>query len=469
MKIKYIALLFCAILIWSCSNNNSTVIKGHLCRYEGKGFCLLDYDSNEKQRDTIVPDKNGNFHHNVTCSEPVKLYFSLRYLGDNSIYVPIYVTPGTELDIDFEEIKSSFGYPEKDIERYDIVPVFKGTTANECNYLNLPYKEFSYTKEDKTPLTYKEFSDSLSEYRNYLTAILDKCCKDFSVIHTKDLDKMQYQQLFIYGHNVKGLGYDLINDADFMKMLGSINIEDTVNCIGMNSITEGYINMNLSLYPQLYEGDKEIIRFMKYLRDKVSNRDVQEKLSDASVQAMLKFGITDNLAKIFDIYKDLSGSSKIFKNNEKIYNGVKNIMPGMPAPDFKLEDINGNSVSFNDIIGHGKIAYIDFWATWCVPCRAEIPYMEKLAKVFRDNPNIVFISISLDTDRDKWADKIKADNPEWPQYIVSKTGKKEFESVYNIDGIPRFMLIDKNGCFISNNALRPSFDMCENYLRNYLK
>ena len=95
--------------------------------------------------------------------------------------------------------------------------------------------------------------------------------------------------------------------------------------------------------------------------------------------------------------------------------------------------------------------------------------MEKLAGKFKDNNEIVLISISVDNNRKKWEEKVKADNPSWPQYIISPKGEKEFDSIYNINGIPHFMLIDKNGCFIDNNTIRPSFDGSEDFLKKLIK
>ena len=471
VSVKYILFIFCLIAMFSCSSNeNTAIIKGRTCGYDGTGLFLLDYtDNNGKHRDTIKVDKDGNFKQTVDCKEPVEAFLYLKYLGPDMTNIPVYLTPGVELTINLDGETKAVDYYGNKKEKYVVTPSFKGETATESKYLNLPYKVYDYTKDDGTPLTYKEFYEKVYEYQQYLKGLLNSCCKSFVDEQMKDIDCMQMRELFMYGYGVTRFGYKLADDTDFINALSSIDIEDTTNCGERTSLSDSYVRMNLYLYPELYKGEKEIVRYMKYLRDKVNNPDVKEKLSDYTIQSMVQFGSTDGLSEVFEIYRDLSGRSEIFKSNEKIYNGIKNIMPGMQVPDFLVEDIDGNSFHFKDIIGNGKVAYVDFWATWCAPCCAEIPHMEKLAEIFKNNKDIVLISVSVDNNRKKWGEKVKADNPSWPQYIISPKGEKEFDSIYNINGIPRFMLIDKNGRFIDNNTIRPSFEGSKDYLENLIR
>ncbi len=468
---KHLLILACIIAVFSCNRNeNTAIVQGHTCGYDGTGLFLLDYsDDSGNHRDTIKVDKEGNFKHTVDCKDPVEAFLYLKYLGTDMANIPVYLSPGVDLAVNLDgETKVVDFYGTKK-ERYVVTPTFKGKTANESNYLNLPYKTFDCTKDGKTALSYKEFREKVSEYQQYLKGLLKSCCKPFVDERMPEIEDMQQQQLFMYGYGALMLGYKLTNDADFMSSLASIDVEDTTNCNVRSSLSDSYVIMSLQLYPELYKGEKEIVRYMKYLKEKINNPEVRERLSDYAIQSKVQFGSTDGLNEAFEIYRDLSGRSEIFKKNEKIYNGIKNIMPGMQAPDFLIEDINGNSFHFKDIIGKGKAVYVDFWATWCAPCCAEIPYMEKLAGKFKDNNEIVLISISVDNNRKKWEEKVKADNPSWPQYIISPKGEKEFDSIYNINGIPRFMLIDKNGCFIDNDTIRPSFDGSEEFLKNSIK
>lgn len=468
---KHLLILACTVAVFSCTGNeNTAVVQGHTCRYDGTGVFLLDYtDNNGKHRDTIQVDKDGNFRHTLECNEPHEAFLYLKYLGTDMANIPVYLTPGVDLAVNLDGETKVMDYYGTKKERYVVTPSFKGKTANESYYLNLPYKIFDCTKDGKTALSYKEFREKVSEYQQYLKGLLKSCCKPFVDEQMKEIGDMQQHQLFMYGYGALMLGCKLTDDADFMSSLNDIDIEDTTNCNVRSSLSDSYVRMNLQLYPELYKGEKEIVRYMKYLKEKVNNPVVRERLSDFAIQSMVMFGSTDGLSEAFEMYKDLSGSSEIFKSNEKVYNGIKNIMPGMQAPDFLVEDVNGNSFHFKDIIGKGKVIYVDFWATWCAPCCAEIPYMEKLAGKFKDSNEIVLISISVDNNRKKWEEKVKADNPSWSQYIISPKGEKEFDSIYNINGIPRFMLIDKNGCFIDNNTIRPSFEGSEDFLKKLIK
>jgi len=130
-------------------------------------------------------------------------------------------------------------------------------------------------------------------------------------------------------------------------------------------------------------------------------------------------------------------------------------MIGKPAIDFTYPDIDGKMVSLSDFIG--SYVYVDVWATWCGPCKYEIPFLIQLETDYHD-ANIVFMSVSTDLEdkRKVWRDMINDKKMGGVQLISTDGWKSQILKDYAINGIPRFMLFDANGNVISTDAPRPS-------------
>jgi len=105
----------------------------------------------------------------------------------------------------------------------------------------------------------------------------------------------------------------------------------------------------------------------------------------------------------------------------------------------------------------GKYVYIDVWATWCGPCRAEIPFLKKIEEKYHGK-NIVFISISVDTDKDheKWQKFVTEKELGGIQLFADKNWNSDFIKAFGINAIPRFLLIDPSGKVLKADAARPS-------------
>lgn len=99
---------------------------------------------------------------------------------------------------------------------------------------------------------------------------------------------------------------------------------------------------------------------------------------------------------------------------------------------------------------------VDISPTWCGPCKMEIPYLAKVVEHFKDNDQVKIISISVDTNRKAWENKIAADKPAWEQYIANKEQYAQISKDWGIMGIPRFILINKDGSIYDGDAMRPS-------------
>ena len=125
--------------------------------------------------------------------------------------------------------------------------------------------------------------------------------------------------------------------------------------------------------------------------------------------------------------------------------------PGRRSPGFRAEDLNGKVWTLADF--RGRYVYIDMWATWCAPCRQEMPYLKQLEAQFKD-AEIVFLGLSVDSDKTKWEKMVRSGDLTGTQLYLGT--KSNFQEAYKIEGIPRFILLDKNGVIISNDMSRPS-------------
>lgn len=130
--------------------------------------------------------------------------------------------------------------------------------------------------------------------------------------------------------------------------------------------------------------------------------------------------------------------------------------------------VNDNELTFEQVLlrNKGKIVLVDFWASWCVPCRKEMPYLKDLKQKFNEDEFKV-IEISIDNDYSAWvrASKLESLSKEEENYIISNWKKSSLYKNFKIEAIPRYLLFDKNGKIINDNAPRPS----ENELKKLIK
>jgi thiol-disulfide isomerase/thioredoxin len=111
------------------------------------------------------------------------------------------------------------------------------------------------------------------------------------------------------------------------------------------------------------------------------------------------------------------------------------------APAFAVNTLDGQHISMDDLTG--KVVLIDFWATWCGPCREALPHMQQIAKKFQGQP-LVVLSVSLDTDEQKWKDFITKNGMTWVQYRDGGfTGP--ISNLFGVKAIPQTFTIDADG------------------------
>jgi thiol-disulfide isomerase/thioredoxin len=168
----------------------------------------------------------------------------------------------------------------------------------------------------------------------------------------------------------------------------------------------------------------------------------------------------DNISKSYE--SSLSRIKTTYSNKQKA-----KALIGTTAVDFEYENHKGGKTKLSDL--RGKYVYIDIWATWCMPCRIEIPYLQKIEEKYKGK-NIAFVSISIDVEKDyeKWKNMVTEKQLGGIQLIADKNWNSDFIKTYGINGIPRFMLIDPQGNFISNDADRPSSPELETQLDSLL-
>ena len=126
----------------------------------------------------------------------------------------------------------------------------------------------------------------------------------------------------------------------------------------------------------------------------------------------------------------------------------KKTMVGVKAIDFSQPDMNGKMISLSSF--KGKYVLVDFWASWCGPCRAESPNLVKAYSKYKEK-NFEIFGVSLDQSKDKWLKAVNDDQYTWTQVSEVKGWETAVAQEYGIEGIPFNILVDPNGYIVARN------------------
>lgn len=183
------------------------------------------------------------------------------------------------------------------------------------------------------------------------------------------------------------------------------------------------------------------------------------EMQKKSIVTTLKRGISfynmDKLDVYYQTYVKLAANDKDINRIKGKYERIKTLKKGSPSPSFNYPDSSGKNISLESL--KGKLVYVDVWATWCGPCKAQIPFLKQLEEKYREE-DIAFVSLSIDQLKNisKWKDMIVDKELEGIQIIADKAWRSKFVTDYVIEGIPRFILIDKDGNLMDPMAPRPA-------------
>jgi len=268
---------------------------------------------------------------------------------------------------------------------------------------------------------------------------------------------------------------------DFYIDKGVINIEGNKNDIGDLHITG-------SPYAQDYYSYYSMLKLHKYFHDMypIEVESINSMASNDTLEGervYLKFRKMDSVKCILDkkwivAHKNSPISSYIMyvdlwrnisrdelgamlnaltpkakdnvesKELEQLVYVYKHLRPGLPAMDFTQTDTSGKQVSLKDF--KGKYVLLNFWASWCEPCREENPALVKIFNKY-SNKGFTILSISLDNNRNSWIKAINTDRLNWTHVSDLKQWSNEVSSKYAVNSIPHSILISPNGLIVADN------------------
>lgn len=274
-------------------------------------------------------------------------------------------------------------------------------------------------------------------------------------------DGNEYTKLYLKNGDDVHLSLDTKEFDETLKFTGKG--AENCNFLAKSSlIQEAYLTQELITSPKNVFSKKITELIQKLTANLDESKGLDKSFIEQQKESFIK--LKEGLISQYDQIKKQKEAFLSFK--------------GKPSPDFvNYENVKGGKSSLKDF--KGKYIYIDVWATWCAPCKAEIPYLKDLEKDFH-NKNIVFISISVDEGRGYkdhslelakkgWKKMIKDQDMKGVQLFADNAWKSDFVKAYKINGIPRFIIIDPQGNVIDANASRPSSPKTKELLNKLLK
>lgn len=219
----------------------------------------------------------------------------------------------------------------------------------------------------------------------------------------------------------------------------------------LDFMTEACYQLSTNFQHQQGKPINRPLSIMAWAADSITNDTVRQYvMHQPAIQYIQYYGIRD-IDELRNLYFTYVTDDSLVAAFEKVVYAKDLSAPGKPCPRFIAQDTDKKIYKLDDF--RGQYLYIDIWATWCSPCRQEIPHLEKLIERYKGK-NIAFVSLSTDASKDK---------EKWRTMALKMTGHQywlgpehDFLRELDVNGIPRFVLVDPEGKLVNANMTRPS-------------
>lgn len=432
-----LALIFCVAILSSCNKSENAVYTGVIHDYQGSEVILMDAIKMDGNTTPVEVASDGSFTIELPAAEPTVYYLLINTPRSG---IKLYAEKGLKanLDITFSPEKRGGQTITKSVVDYsgDYKDVF--FFLDSVSYFDAQNEVLQATIANHWD--FNTYRQTLRGEVDALEVLFENVgSREFRQMMRNDYESHFTQSLFWYPE----VGDK--HDADFLAFLNTVN-RDSSETIGL-------------LFSMAYRScciadDKDAnIEIFRQLPSLFKNDDIRNTVADYQMEYVLQ-SAPSNIEEVFDAYKQSIVGHEVPVKILNAMTSATKMKPGSMSVDFEMYDTQGNKVMFSSL--KGRAVYLDVWASWCGPCRAEIPYMVNLYNRYKNNSKIVFVSISVDSNPDDWKKIINSEHPAWPQYILRNANESPLINSYQIQGIPRFILIDKDGRVADVNAPRPS-------------
>lgn len=395
-------------------------------------------------------DPSGNFIIQTELTKP-----GIYRLEISNQFTQLFIVPGDRITVqgDFRNMKTG--------------TQFKGDHSNENNFL-------VSLEQVKSSLSFggyeafygqpeQDFIQAVEERSNALVAEIQGYQKKNEPFDDVFLDMINHE--ISYDAAIMKLNYP--DYHRYFTNSDSFKVSDTYESFLQNIDVDSDDNLLLPSYPEFLSvylnyrtssesnDTGESFNLQKYRTiDKLFQQPlVRSKLYFEVMRELFAVSVNDAFA-ILDDYLSRQTNEKYRENIQSSANEWANLRKGMAAPEWSGTDRNGKAVSARNF--SGKVVYLDVWATWCGPCIQELPYLEQLNAEYQGNSDIALISISIDQDQEAWKRFLQQRSPRGLQLYAENNWSSSLVSAFNIRGIPRFIIIGKDGKILDATAPRPS-------------
>lgn len=453
-----IAIAWAGILLVSCQNTETIHISGELA---GGGQDTLIF-TNRISENTykIAVNDSGVFSGELNGAPG---YYRLRSQSQQMLPgIPLYLPKGKTISLTVET------KDWRKNQNYTVLNNPESEYLRDFNRGNIQlYRKYKYNLGKLNPVELELVVDSLRAVQNNLLEqfIAENPKTDDEFIQV-ERERIRYNYAeFKESYALRNRRFTLPdNFFDFRKEL-DYNDEKLLAISGLDYGMAVNRFVNNEARRTLPEDGDLILQTINTCVQHISNQKVKNYLLTTLVAPYLK--TSENYEEAYALFVENCTDEHYLNIAQEKFETYQKTKKGNPSPRFAdYQNHAGGTRSLDDF--KGKYVYIDVWATWCVPCRKEIPALKKLEKAFHGK-NIEFVSVSIDSDKELWQKTVEEEQLGGVQLIADNAGQSQFLKDYDITSIPRFILIGPDGEIIDAAAPKPSEPATEALLLEALR